>query len=154
MNSLLRAKIRAARRALDEVADPSIGFLAHPSTHRTFPAEIPLTYQEFLREADGAACGVVLLFESDDILKSQMPAKALPGGRQRWFCIGSVEEAPLVIDIRLNAVYRLDPESAFDPDDSLGDLVHFLITYVFGADYQEFVPDPSDDPWLRLLQGL
>jgi hypothetical protein len=140
------------RRALDQGADPSVGFLALPSTHRTFPAEIPLPYQEFLREADGAVCGVILLFESDDILKYQMPAKALPGGRQRWFCIGSVEEAPLVLDSRMNAVYHLDPESAFDPDDSLGDLDHFLLTCVFGADYQEFVPDPSDDPWFRLLQ--
>ena len=79
MNSILRTRIGVIRRALELGADPSIGFLALPSTHRTFPAGIPLSYQEFLREAEGAVCGLVLLFESDDILKYQLPAKALPG---------------------------------------------------------------------------
>lgn len=152
MNALLRSRIGLVRLALENSADSTIGFLALPSTHRTFPPEIPLSYQQFLREADGAACGVVLLFESDDILKYQLPAKTLPGGRQRWFCFGSVDEASLLLDVRMNAVYRVDPDEAFDPDDSLGDLDHFLLTCVFDTEYQEFVADPSADAWFQLLK--
>ena len=154
MNTLLREKIARVRRALEKCEDVSIGFLAHPSTHRTFPAEIPLSYQQFLREADGAACGVILLFESEDILKYQQPAKMLPGGRQRWFCFGSVDDASLVLDVLLNAVYQVHPDDTFDPDDSLGDLDHFLLTCVFDTEYQEFISNPSDDAWFQVLQGV
>jgi hypothetical protein len=148
----LRARIALLRRALEESDDPEIGFIALPSTHRTFPQEIPRPYQEFLREADGLACGVVLLYESDDILKHQAPAKTLPGGRQRWFCIGSAGENPLFLEARMNAVFCMNPEEEMDSDGSLGDLDYFLLNNVFGKGYEEFVEDSCGDRWLEFLE--
>ena len=154
MDSQLKARMETVRRALAAHEEPAPGFLAPPAEHLSFPKEVPPGYQEFLRLADGAVCGVVILYESDELLRKQGPAKELPGGRQRWFCIGDVDNKPLIMDNRINAVHLIDPEEKFDPDESLGDVEYFLLTYVFGDNYSEFVYDPADDPWYMLLQGL
>ena len=147
----LRERISFYRRLLQKPEHLTAGFIALPSTHRTFPDSIPVPYQEFLREADGLACGDVLLYQSDDILQQQAPAKDMPGGRARWFCIGSLGDNPLFIEVRSLAVYSLPLEGEFDPDDALGELDYFLLTYVFGPDYKEFSLNACDDEWLALV---
>jgi hypothetical protein len=152
MTPTLRARIAEIRKKLEKV-DPTTGFLALPSTHQTFPTEVPRSYQEFLREVDGAACGVVMLFESEGLLKQQGMAKDLPGGRLRWFCIGSVEDYPIVIDGQTGAVHLVPLEGSIDLDSSLGDLDYFLATSVFGVEYSDFVVDPEADPWYQLVRS-
>ena len=120
MDPLLKSRIDRMRKALERNPDPSIGFLAPPSRRSVFPAEVPRPYQEFLREADGAVCGVVTLYESEELVRKQGIGKTLPGGRSRWFCIGMVDEKPLVMDVRMNTVHVVDPDEKFDPDESLG----------------------------------
>jgi hypothetical protein len=154
MDSLLKKRIAQVRQALAANDDPSIGFLAPPCTHASLPSQVPASYQDFLRAADGAVCGVVMLHESEALLTKQGPAQSLPGGRQRWFCIGDVDEKALVMDLRIDAVHAVDPEDDFDPDESLGSLDYVLLTYVFGEGYAEFVPDPDDDPWFVMLKSL
>ena len=152
MTPELRERIRKARQAL-ETADPTIGFLAPPSLRQSFPAEVPLSYQQFLREVDGAACGVVMLYESDGLLNHQVDAKALSGGRSRWFCFGAVEDYPLVMDRRSGAVHLVSEEGDVDEDQSLGDLDYFLLTSVLGPEYADFVMSPEEDPWHQLVTG-
>jgi len=151
MNPPLKERMAEVRRRLKD-ADPTIGFLAPPAPRQSFPAEVPVSYQEFLREADGAACGVVMLYESKGLLQQQASVKDIPGGRQRWFCAGSVEDYPIVIDRRTGAVHLVPLEGHFDFDNSLGDLDYFLLTSVFGPDYADFVLDPEADPWYQLVR--
>lgn len=150
----MKSRIFRLRRALEESHDPSIGFLAPPSRRSLFPSEVPLPYQEFLRQADGAVCGVVTLFESEELLQQQAIGKALPGGRHRWFRIGSVDEKALVMDTRMNTLHVVDPEEKFDPDESLGELDYALLTCVFGDDYADFIADPADDPWYAFIKKV
>lgn len=152
MDPQLKARIDRMRKALEKNPDPSIGFLAPPARRPVFPAEVPLPYQDFLREADGAVCGVVTLYESEQLVGQQSICKSLPGGRSHWFCIGLVEEKALVMDVRNNTVHIIDPEEDFDLDESLGELDHALLTGVFGNDYADLVLDVSDDPWYALIR--
>jgi hypothetical protein len=154
MDSLLKERIERVRQVLTESDDPSIGFLAPPCEHDSFPPQVPLSYQHFLRAADGAVCGQIILHESDELLRKQTTLHELPGGKQRWFCIGSIDEKIVVMDLRLDAVHVVDPEEKFDPDDALGSLDYFLSTYVFGLDYAELVFDAEDDLWYRMLKSL
>ncbi len=151
MTPELKAQIHHVRQKLADHGDPTVGFLAPPSLKQSFPPEIPLVYQQFLREADGAACGVVILFESENLVRQQTPAKSLPGGRQKWFCFGSVEDYPLVLEIKTGAVHLLPVEGDFDPDDALGDLDSFLLSSVFGEEYADFVVLAEDDAWYQLI---
>jgi hypothetical protein len=147
----LRERIALIRRAL-EAADPTIGFLAPPSLRKSLPEDVPLSYQEFLREVDGAACGVVMLYEADGLLQHQADAKSLPGGRQRWFCFGAVEDYPLVIDRESDAVHLVPVEGDFDEAESMGTLDHFLIASVLGPEYEEFIIYPEDDAWYQFVR--
>ena len=151
MNPQFKKRIAEVRRALKN-ADPTIGFLAPPANRRSFPEEVPVPYQEFLREVDGAACGVVMLYESEGLLRRQACAKDLPGGRQRWFCVGSVEDYPIVIDRQSGAVFLVPSEGQLDMQDSLGELDYFLHNSVFGPEYADFVTNPEDDPWFQLVR--
>ena len=153
MNAILKARLADVRRDLQAHADSTIGFLAPPSLRRSFPEEVPPVYQEFLREVDGAVCGVVMLFESDDLLQKQKLAKDAPGGKQRWFCFGSVEDYPLVLDRQSGAVNLISEDHAVDFGESLGDLDYFLLTCVFGPEYADFVIDPEEDGWYHLVRS-
>ena len=95
-----------------------------------------------------------MLYESEGLLAHQVAAKDIPGGRQRWFCAGSVEDYPIVIDRQTGAVHLVPLEGHFDPDNSLGDLDYFLMTSVFGPEYVDFVVDPESDPWYQLVAEL
>ena len=95
-----------------------------------------------------------MLHESEALLAKQDPVQELPGGRQRWFCIGAVEDKALVMDVRQSAVHVVDPDDDFDPDESWGSLDYVLLTHIFGEGYAEFVPDVEDDPWLAMLKSL
>ena len=147
----LRERIAQIRRAL-ETADPTVGFLAPPSLRLSFPEGTPLSYQECLHEMDGAACGVVMLYEGEGLLQHQSDAKSLPGGRQRWFSFGAVEDYPLVMNRHSGGVYLVPVEGDFDEEESLGDLDHFLLTAVFGSEYEDFVTNPENDAWYQLVR--
>jgi hypothetical protein len=154
MNEQLKSCIQECRNVLARAKDAAdIGYIAPPSQHQTFPEQVPASYQAFLREADGAVCGVVHLYESDGLLQRQKVTRTLPGGRQKWFCIGTVDESSLVVDIAENTVHCLDPEG-FTPGESFGELDYFLLENIFGDGYAEFVRDPEDDPWHRLVRSL
>jgi len=150
VNPTLKQRIAAVREVL-EASDPTIGFLAPPSTRQAFPEQVPASYQEFLREVDGMAGGVVMLYESEGLSAHQAPAKQLPGGASRWFCFGAVEDYPLVMDRRTGAVHLVPLEGDFEEEDSLGNLDYFLITSVFGEEYADFALDPANDPWYQLI---
>ena len=147
----LTNRVLEVRRAL-ATADPSIGFLAPPSQRQSFPEDVPPSYQEFLRLADGAACGVVMLYESEGLSGHQVLAKGLPGGRARWFCFGAAEDYALVMDRHTGAVYLVPFEDHFDEENALGNLEYFLLNSVFGEEYADFLLDPDNDPWYQLIR--
>jgi hypothetical protein len=153
MNAALKSRLIDIRRVLEGLSDHAIGFLAPPSLRHSFPEEVPTAYQEFLREVDGAVCGVVMLYESDDLLQKQRLAKEAPGGKQRWFCFGSVEDYPLLLDRQTGAVNLISPDEQVDFGESLGDLDYFLLTCVFGPEYADFVVDPEEDGWYQLVKS-
>jgi hypothetical protein len=154
MNEQLKSCIQEFRKAIAAAEDPSeIGYLAPPSRHQTFPEQVPPSYQAFLREADGAVCGVVHLYESDGLLQRQAVTRTLPGGKQKWFCIGDADESPLVVNIAENTVHCLDSEDGFTPGESFGEVDYFILEDVFGDGYAEFVDDPEEDPWHRLVRS-
>jgi|GEM_PF-2280478 len=154
MDIPLKQRIAEIRNALAESDDPSIGLLSAGTTQNHMPSEIPAIYKDFLREVDGAVCGMVTLYEHDELLGQQELMKKLPGGRHHWFCFGEIESKALILDTRLNTVHVFDPEEKFDPDESLGEFDYALLTYVFGEGYAELVLNPADDGWYQLLESL
>lgn len=153
MNTALQQRILSIRERLSGSGNTA-GYFAPGSTHASFPAEVPTAYQEFLRQVDGAVCGVVLLYGSDGLSAHQVEVKGLSGGRARWFCFGAVEDYPLVLDRPSGAVYLVPDEGPVDEDSSLGELDYFLLTSVFGAEYADFVVDAESDPWYQLVRSL
>lgn len=151
MDDVLKTRIARLRVMLEKDDDPSIGFLAPPARRPVFPQDIPEMYRALLREADGAVCGTITLYESDEVLQHQDDADALPGDSANWFCFGAIDDKPLWLDLRHHTVHLVNPEEDFDPDESLGEFHYFLQTCVFGDGYAEFAAEP-DDGWLEFLR--
>jgi hypothetical protein len=149
MTDELAARIEELRKAAARSSDDP-GFIAPPYKGATLPLRIPPAYQDFLWKADGAVCGVVHLFDSADVLSHQREADVLLR-THRWFCFGRVEDDLLILDTVEGTVSRIAPEDHVSPEEAMGEFEYFLLNYVFGQDYAEFVPHPQDDPWYQLL---
>jgi hypothetical protein len=155
MNKTVQALIDRMRLLLTDCPDPeAVGHFFPGYQGISFPAAIPSSYQAFLRVANGAVCGAIDLYEVKEILFKQQPVMALPGGKRRWFCIGDVLEAPLVMDVAEQTVHLVQAEDPGRAEESLGEFDYFLETCVFGADYLDLVPDGEQDAWFELTQSL
>jgi hypothetical protein len=140
---------------------------------RPIPAGVPAAYAAFLRICNGASCGHVgeiQLFAATDVEAFQFRPEdeewlPLPGGLDRWFRFGTLQENPLLLDrdtgrvwwfSDLTIVWYTDdpPLRSFAPlADTFDD---FFFDVVAGPGYAR-VLGPIDDEmrsWQALLDRL
>jgi hypothetical protein len=156
MDVRLREAIGLVRQALDD--DPAgivIGDLRPPNPDIEV-VESPLSgYFEFLRECDGARCGVIDLWSYGELSENQFRVAHLANEADRWICVGQLLYEPLAIDRQCGEIrrFRQDPPPDTEGRD-FGLAAEFLRRCVFGPGYLDLVPDPATDGWCILLRRL
>lgn len=112
-------------------------------------------YYDFLRECNGARCGSIDLW-SDELLSGiQFRVTDMPGGADKWLCIGQILYEPVVMNKADGMVYRFYQGAETEgPADCFGILDEFLIEYVFGTRYADIIPNADDEEWYQLIKKL
>lgn len=112
------------------------------------------SYYNFLEESNGARFGLIDLFSSEMLAKSQYRVTDMQGGEENWMCIGQILYEPLVINRIDGKVYRFYQGGETDiAPDCFGSFEDFLLEYVFGEKYIEIVPNFEPDEWYKLVIG-
>lgn len=135
-----------------------------PYTGRPLPSDIPEDYAEYLRHANGGIFGRVVLFDSKVVVDSQFYADTMDEapvelGREKWFCIGKVNDDPIFLDRSSGNIWGFpDTGVVWWQSETFEmfsrDLNSFLMHYVFGAGYAEITGATPDDTWLEVLNRL
>jgi hypothetical protein len=151
MTPELAARISTLRLVLANSPDADdAGLIGPPYAGTTLPQRIPPIYQDFLRVANGAACGAVELFDASTILAHQREVGVARS--HRFFCFGRVEGDVFLLDVTDGTVSQIAPNEKVRPEEALGEFDYFLLNHVFGQGYAELVQDAEDDAWFRLLR--
>ncbi|MGW7273164.1 hypothetical protein ACWGH5_21880 [Streptomyces sp. NPDC054864] len=157
--------LRESRALLSE--DFELGMMNDtpaPYGGRPLPSDIPDDYAEYLRQANGGIFGRVVLFDAKVVVDSQFYADTMDEapvqlGREKWFCIGKVNDDPIFIDRRSGNIWGFpDTGVIWWQSETFEmfsrDLDGFLRHYAFGAGYAELTGATSDDTWLEVLARL
>lgn len=110
MDAELWTRIERVRSALD--SDPDgivVGQIEPPALNVPPPLLVHTELADFLKVANGARCGAVILFGTEELLRQQFVCDYLPGGGKRWLCIGYSVDAPLVLDRQNGQVSEMSP---------------------------------------------
>ena len=168
MNDELRRRIELLRTALE--ADPQIATAGElpPGAASIPPVDEPLEqHRQLLLLTDGPSLGPFFFSRYSRLESNQWLADDYPGGRDRWLCIGRLDDEPILLDRRSGEVYWIYPDTpddiveAFsDPDDRshcFGDLDGFLLNDVLGDRYKLHYDDNegydyAEDEWYQLLK--
>ncbi|MFJ5540722.1 hypothetical protein [Micromonospora chalcea] len=150
-----------------------LGRLAPPYGPEELPPPVSLDeplddiapgYAEFLRLADGAACGStgdIRLWSAAAVRRTPWMADGLPGGDARWCGVADVLQNPVFAERAtgevwwfsdLNIVWYTDTELASFA--KLADDVTGFIDYlILGPGYVQHISGGQDDPWLQALSN-
>lgn len=125
--------------------------------------DVPEDYSELLRVTDGIGAGPVTVFSSKFVAQNQTYTEPIQGAAtvldpETWFCFGTVDSDPLLIDRKTGAVHGFPDtgvtwwqSSRFEQ--YAPDLDTFLAEHVFGPEYPNLVGE-TDDQWCHLLRRL
>jgi hypothetical protein len=153
MDSDLQDRIERVRSALQ--ADPDgirIGWVNAAAAEVPQPLQRYDELAQFLRVADGACCGEVVLFGVGQLSEDQFIGASLPGRRPRWLWLGNASDAPLVFDRETQRVSEADPEGATELLRCFGS-VDELLRALFGSAYLT-VAGVTSSRWYELLHAL
>ncbi|ANY67523.1 hypothetical protein BBD42_14350 [Paenibacillus sp. BIHB 4019] len=109
-------------------------------------------YYDFLREADGARCGMFDLWSFGELSKHQFRISDFSGAEEKWIEIGQVLYEPVVINKESGQVYLFNQEEPDTEGRDLGSVSNFLANYVFGPQYGELVPNADSEEWYLFLK--
>jgi hypothetical protein len=157
----LRSIAGRARRYLAEIPDgPTIGIIKEGRGEQAVSAEIPIQCQELYRVLDGVYFGVFALFSSKDVLESQYLTESIEGGRETWFCFGTIIDDPVILQRATGEVWWFPPEQnrvwwdGGSPERISSDPLEFMDEFVFGPGYARIGADLKQDRWWDLLETL
>ncbi len=166
MNAALRSTIERVRTRLeaDSRSRVDCGYLRPASIDVSSVPRDMQWYADFLSVADGGECGGVILWRSTEIERFQQYCDGLAGGREKWYCIGVLDDDPIIVDRATGMVHYFFSTSFDDRDGYYAnptDISHqfgredeFLEYYIFGVGHRTLIDSQEDYPWFRLLEEL
>ena len=118
--------------------------------------ELPVKpYCDFLDVCDGARCGIIDLWNSENIKKNQYRVTDIIGGSEKWVCIGQILYEPLVFNLKDEKIYLFYQGYENEVKGRcFGNFDDFLLNYVFGKQYKELIPDIVNDEWYMFLTDI
>ena len=157
MNEALKEIINRIKQELHDRPDGVIAGEINNGFKGDMITDNPVVYKyfEFLKETNGASFGDIDFYDYDRILKYQFRVLSIPGGEDKWFCIGQILYEPMVLNKTDSKVYRF--YQGFESSISgtcFGYFDDFLKDYVFGKKYADIIPDAEDDEWYQLLKKI
>ncbi|MEC4016977.1 hypothetical protein [Streptomyces sp. H27-D2] len=124
----------------------------------------PRDYVDFLKLANGAIFGRIVVFDAKTVGDMQFYADPTEGtpvqlGREEWFCFGKVNDDPLFIRRTDSSVWGFRDMGALwwqsEIFESLEDgLDSFVRGKAFGDGYLSFTSAEADDPWWQVLRHI
>ncbi len=153
MTSDILQRIEAVRAELNSLPiGITIGDLPEGTQSDSVLLDKSPVYRDFIRSTDGARMGVVDFYFLSDLPKHQTAAAVLPGGTQRWLCVGHVLYDPLLLELASGLVYLMDSDVGPTSLRVVGTFDDFLLS-LFDRRYPQTTGvDP--DRWYTLLQRL
>ncbi len=153
MNDNLIRIINLAKQKLKERSRSILfGDLANGEGHIPDSLSCPI-YCEFLKVCNGARCGDIDFWSTNDLLQNQFYVVNMKGGQDVWLCIGQVLYEPLMLNKQDEKVYlfRKD-ELDSTPIFCFESFIDLMENYVFGEGYRDIVPNAENDEWYIFLK--
>lgn len=105
-------------------------------------------YISFLEKTNGARCGAIDFWTYEELPDNQFRVSEFPEFINRWLEIGQVVYKPLFIDKFSGSLILIEEEGRFQEFENLDT---FLLSFVFGKNYQLIVPYVEKEEWFQFL---
>jgi hypothetical protein len=163
ISTTLRELIESARALLPEEEEWEMMNSMPNRTPKPLTIDAPDDYRELIKISDGLGCGPVTVFSSKYVAKNQMytdpiERAAVALDPETWFCFGTIDENPLLIERKTAAVHGFPDTGVIwwqsqRFEQLAPSLDEFLVEHVFGPGYPTLV-GADDDQWCHLLRRL
>lgn len=163
ISTMLRELIESARDLLPEQEEWEMMNSMPKRAPKPLTIDVPDDYRELLTVSDGLGCGPVTVFSSKYVAKNQTYTEPIEGAAtvldpEMWFCFGTIDEDPLLIERSTGAVHGFPDTGVIwwqstRFEQYAPSLDKFLAEHVFGPGYPDLVGD-DDDQWCELLRRL
>jgi hypothetical protein len=163
ISTTLRELIESARALLPEEEEWEMMNSMPKRAPKPLTIDVPDDYRELLTVSDGLGCGPITVFSSKYAAKNQSYTEPIEGAAvaldpETWFCFGTIDEDPLLIERATGAVHGFPDTGVIwwqsqRFEQYASSLDEFLTEHVFGPGYPALVRI-DDDQWCQFLRRL